>query len=95
MVTKDPDTEGKRFYLLFDTKPVYVKPTFWNRYGPGALVNMVLGVPRPGDPGTYPEGFEVKNIGPSTFVGKGQKEMEAMKEKLKTERTAACPFAVR
>jgi len=95
MVTKEPDSEGKRFYLLFDTAPVYIKPTIMNRYGPGALLNMVLGVPRPGDPGTYPEGFEIKDIGPTTFAGKGQKEMQVMKEKLMTERTAGCPFTVR
>ncbi|KAJ9609957.1 hypothetical protein H2200_006287 [Cladophialophora chaetospira] len=95
MVTREPDANGKRYYILWDTAPVYVKPTLWNRWGPGAIVSLLLGIARPGDADTFPEGFEVKNTGPSVFVGKGQKEMEASKEKLKIERTGGCPFAVR
>ncbi|ETI22121.1 hypothetical protein G647_06193 [Cladophialophora carrionii CBS 160.54] len=95
MLTKEPDAKGKRYYLVWDTAPVYVKPTLWNRWGPGALLGLLLGISRPGDPDTYPEGFEVKNVGPSVFVGKGQKEMDLVKEKLMKERTGGCPFAVR
>ena len=95
MLTKEPDAKGKRYYLLFDTSPVYVKPTVWNRWGPGAMVNMLLGIPRPGDHNTYPEGFEINSMGPSVFAGKGQKEMSATRDKLKKERTGGCPFAVR
>ncbi|KIX08097.1 uncharacterized protein Z518_02752 [Rhinocladiella mackenziei CBS 650.93] len=95
LLTKEPDANGRRYYVKWDTTPVYVKPTLWNRWGPSAIMNVIMGVPRPGDKGTYPEGFEIKNAGPSAFVGKGVKEMEATKEKLRKERTAGCPFAVR
>ncbi len=95
MLTKQRDADGKRFYLVWDTAPVYVKPTLWNRWGPGAVLSLLLGISRPGDPGTYPEGFEVKDTGPAVFVGKGQKEMDATKERLRTERTGGCPFALR
>ncbi|KIX95377.1 uncharacterized protein Z520_08894 [Fonsecaea multimorphosa CBS 102226] len=95
MMTKEPDAKGRRYYVTWDTAPVYVKPTLWNRWGPGAMVHLVLGIPRPGDPGTYPEGFEISSTGPSAFVGKGSKEMEMTRERLKRERTGGCPFAVR
>lgn len=95
LMTKEPDASGRRFYVKWDTMPVYVKPTLWNRWGPGAIVNMMMGLPRPGDPGTYPEGFEIKNVGPSAFNGKGVKETEIAKERLRKERTAGCPFAFR
>ncbi|KIW91262.1 uncharacterized protein Z519_08158 [Cladophialophora bantiana CBS 173.52] len=95
MMTKEPDASGRRYYVTWDTAPVYVKPTLWNRWGPGAMVHLLLGVPRPGDPGTYPEGFEIKTTGPSVFIDKGQKEMEMTRQRLKKERTGGCPFAVR
>lgn len=94
MLTKEPDSKGKRYYLIWDTAPVYVKPTLWNRWGPGGLASLLLGVARPGDPGTYPEGFEIKSVGPTVFEGKGQKEMEIFREKVKKERTVGCPFAI-
>ncbi|KAK5030138.1 hypothetical protein LTR13_008451 [Exophiala sideris] len=93
--TKEPDKKGRRYVLKWDTVPMYVKPTLWNRWGPGAAIGALLGIPRPGDEGTYPDGFVVENVGPSVFVGKGTKEMEVTKEKLKKERTGGCPFAVR
>jgi hypothetical protein len=95
MLTDKPDRNGRRYYLVWDTAPVYVKPTLWNRWGPGGLFCYFLGIPRPGDEGTYPEGFEVKSTGPAAFVGKGSKEMDVSKEKLKRERTGGCPFAVK
>ncbi|EXJ82053.1 hypothetical protein A1O1_08122 [Capronia coronata CBS 617.96] len=95
LLTKEPDSKGRRYILWWDTMPIYVKPTWWNRWGPGALVSVLLGVPRPGDKGMHPEGFEVKDVGPTVFVGKGVKEMEAGKEKLRQARTGGCPFAIR
>ncbi|EXJ77408.1 hypothetical protein A1O3_09634 [Capronia epimyces CBS 606.96] len=95
LLTQEPDKSGRRYILWWDTMPVYVRPTLWNRWGPGALVSMLLGVPRPGDEGMHPEGFEVKDVGPTVFVGKGAKEMEATKEKLRETSTGGCPFNVR
>lgn len=93
--TKEPDKKGQRYILKWDTMPVYVKPTLWNRWGPGAAIGALLGIPRPGDQGTYPEGFKIEDVGPSVFVGKGAKEMELTRDKLRKERTGGCPFAVR
>ena len=93
--TKEPDKNGRRYILKWDTTPTYVKPTLWNRWGPGAFTGMLLGIPRPGDKDTYPEGFQIKTTGPSVFAGKGEKEMEITKERLRKERTGGCPFAVR
>jgi hypothetical protein len=93
--TKDPDDKGRRYILKWDTMPTYVKPTWWNRWGPGGIVNLIMGVPRPGDEGMYPEGFAVKDTGPPVFVGKGSKEMAMTKEKLKMEASSGCPFAIR
>lgn len=95
LCSEKPDQQGRRYILRWDTQPVYVKPTLWNRWGPGAIANMLLGVPRPGDPGMFPEGFAIKDVGPAAFVAKGQQEMNTYKETLKRERTAGCPFAVR
>jgi hypothetical protein len=95
MLATEPDSGGKRYYLIYDTAPVYVKPTLWNRWGTGGLMNLLMGLPRPGDPGMYPGGFEIKNVGPSAFAGKGTAEMQATEERLIKERTGGCPFAVR
>ncbi|KIW38083.1 uncharacterized protein PV06_10052 [Exophiala oligosperma] len=96
LLTKTPDQNGRRYIVRWDTTPTYVKPTLWNRWGPGAMVNMLIGIPRPGDKDMYPEGFEVKNVGPLAFAnGKGEKEMQMTKERLKRERTGGCPFAMR
>ncbi|KAL2414256.1 ER-bound oxygenase mpaB' [Exophiala dermatitidis] len=95
LLSEKPDRKGRRYVLRWNTMPVYVKPTLWNRWGPGALVNMLLGVPRPGDQGMYPEGFEVKDVGPPVFVGKGSKEMDATKQRLQNAQRGGCPFAVR
>lgn len=94
-MTTQPDEKGWRYILWWDTTPIYVKPTVWNRWGPGALVNVLLGVPRPGDEGMCPEGFQVKDVGPTVFVGKGAKEMDVARENLRENRTGGCPFAIR
>lgn len=57
--TRKPYKIGQRYILRWDTMPVYMKPTLWNRWGPGAVANLLLGVPRPGDEGMCPEGLEI------------------------------------
>lgn len=95
LLTKEPDRGGRRYVVRWDTKPVYVKPTLWNRWGPGALISSALGVAVPGDEGTYPEGFTVRETGPQAFKGKGNKQVDEDVQQLKKEITAGCPFAVR
>lgn len=93
-LTDQPDKAGRRYFVLWDTKPVYVKPTLWNRWGPGALMSRALGVAVPGDPGTYPEGFVIDEVGPSVFAGKGRQEALETVKRLETEANVGCPFAM-
>lgn len=93
--TKEPDRAGRRYVVRWDTQPVYVKPTIWNRWGPGALISSALGMALPGDEGTYPEGFVVTETGPLAFKGKGNKEVDEGVQQLKKEITAGCPFQLR
>jgi hypothetical protein len=95
MVTKIPDTNGRRYYVTWDTVPTYVKPTLWNRWGPGAMISWLMGMPLPGDHNMYPEGFVVKDVGPKAFVGNGSKEAAATVQKLEKEPNVGCPFAIR
>lgn len=93
--TPEPDQAGRRYVVRWDTQPVYVKPTFWNRWGPGAWVSSALGMTLPGDEGTYPEGFVVRDAGPQAFRGKGSKEIDDGVQQLTKELTAGCPFQFR
>ncbi|CAK7212454.1 hypothetical protein SCUCBS95973_001468 [Sporothrix curviconia] len=82
--------------------PWYIQPSFWNRWGPVALVKRATGGVVPGDARaeergqrgqTYlPEGFLVADLGPISTMGAGQKEMAAEMERLKAMRAAGCPF---
>ncbi len=95
ITTKEPDEKARRYIIKWETTPTYVKPTWWNRWGPGGIMSLIMGKPRPGDEGMYPEGFTIKDTGPSVFVGKGAKEMAMTKEKLRAQGIGGCPFAVR
>jgi len=48
----------------------------------------------PGSEGNrfYPNGYDISEVGPSRFEGKGTKDMNATAEKLRVERPAGCPF---
>ncbi|KAJ5832670.1 hypothetical protein N7474_000981 [Penicillium riverlandense] len=66
--------ENNRFFLTqWEAAPYYVKPTFWNRWGPVAWLTWMLGRPLPGDEGDkyYPRGYTIQDIGPKYFEGKG------------------------
>ncbi|KAI2730611.1 hypothetical protein DTO012A7_5738 [Penicillium roqueforti] len=91
---KQPDTNNRYHRKSWDALPYYVKPTFWNRWGPMAWVSWALGHPVPGDQGEkyYPKGYHIHDIGPKYFEGKGQKEIEEMMKELKISRTGKCPF---
>lgn len=93
LVEDQADADGRRHFSRYDTLPYYVKPTFLNRWGPGAMASRLMGVPLPGDPGYYPEGFKTSDAGPSALSGKGRVEAEMTKERLAKERTGGCPFA--
>ncbi|KAJ5682260.1 hypothetical protein N7462_005425 [Penicillium macrosclerotiorum] len=92
--TDEPDENNRFFLTEWEAAPYYVKPTFWNRWGPMAWLTRILGRPVPGDEGNkyYPAGYEIQDIGPKYFEGRGRKSIETMMEELKTVRTGKCPF---
>ncbi|KAL4969183.1 uncharacterized protein BDV14DRAFT_196493 [Aspergillus stella-maris] len=83
------------FITQWDGAPYYVKPTLWNRWGPGAWYTWALGRPLPGDEGDkyYPDGYLISDVGPKYFEGKGKKAQVEGVEALKGVRTGGCPFA--
>ncbi|KAK5090910.1 hypothetical protein LTR05_001088 [Lithohypha guttulata] len=94
-LSKEESPEGRRWIRLWSTTPHYVKPTFWNRWGPGGLYQLMLGAPRPGDVGMCPEGYLRSNLGPRAFNGKGIDVFEQQKARLTQSRTGGCPFIIK
>ncbi|KAJ5166834.1 uncharacterized protein N7482_005615 [Penicillium canariense] len=92
--TEEPDENNRFFLTEWEAAPYYVKPTFWNRWGPMAWVTRMLGRPLPGDEGDkyYPHGYHIQDMGPRYFEGKGRKALEEAMEEFKEYRTGKCPF---
>ncbi|KAJ5211148.1 hypothetical protein N7491_010968 [Penicillium cf. griseofulvum] len=92
--TDEPDENNRFFLRQWDAAPYYVKPTFWNRWGPTAWLTWALGRPLPGDEGNkyYPTGYSVPDVGPKHFEGKGRKQLDETLLELKGYRTGKCPF---
>ena len=97
LIIDTPDAQGRRALSRYDNFPYYVRPTWANRWGPGAWISWARGLPIPGNEGFLPEGFQTMNVGPRAFEGKGRMEAEKTKEKLlqTRARTGGCPFAFR
>jgi hypothetical protein len=74
--------------------PFYIKPTIWNRWGPGAWVIWLLGGVLPGDDPKYyvPQGYSVSSLGPRNVMGKGLAEVEAEMQRLREKGRSGCPF---
>lgn len=92
--TKDADENDRIFITKWESAPYYVKPTIWNRWGPGAWLTWLRGQPVPGDDGSkyYPQGYYIPDVGPRYFEGKGRASLEMTMEELKMTRTGGCPF---
>ncbi|KAJ5793977.1 hypothetical protein N7457_000576 [Penicillium paradoxum] len=92
--TEKADQNERYFITKWDAAPYYVKPTFWNRWGPTAWLTWALGRPVPGDEGNkyYPTGYNIPDVGPKYFEGKGKKHLDETLEELKGYRTGKCPF---
>ncbi|KAF4227247.1 hypothetical protein CNMCM6805_003279 [Aspergillus fumigatiaffinis] len=92
--TERPDEHNRIFITHWDAAPYYVKPTFWNRWGPTAWLTWALGKPLPGDMGDkyYPQGYYTADVGPKYFEGKGRQTVEKITEELKVSRAGKCPF---
>ncbi|KAM0807802.1 putative ER-bound oxygenase mpaB/mpaB'/Rubber oxygenase catalytic domain-containing protein [Seiridium cardinale] len=74
--------------------PFYVRPTLWNRWGPGAWAIWLYGGKVPGDqPREYmSRGYKFEDLGPVNCTGKGGDEMKADVERMKTKGMGGCPF---
>jgi len=91
----EPDSKTGRFFLnSYLVRPYYNKPGFLNRWGPEAWFVWINGGKVPSSDGSqfYPHGYEISEVGPSRYVGKGISEMNATAEKLRAERPVGCPF---
>ncbi|CAI7672442.1 unnamed protein product [Penicillium bialowiezense] len=93
-IAQKPDEDNRYHRMSWDALPFYIRPTFWNRWGPVAWVSWLMGHPVPGDHGEkyYPQGYHIRDIGPKYFEGKGHKEIKDTMEELKISRTGKCPF---
>jgi hypothetical protein len=80
--TSYTDKDGRRWVTTYDALPQYVKPTWWNRWGPGGLMSLAMGIPRPGDKEMFGKGWKIDEVGPTRFVKKGEKEYHATYGKL-------------
>ena len=94
-LSKETSPEGRRWLTVWSTTPHYIKPTFWGRWGPPGLYQLLLGAPRPGDQGMCPEGYLRSNVGPRAFEGKGRDAFEQGKSRIAKTRTGGCPFVTR
>ena len=91
----DPKT-GRVQHLDYLVQPYYMAGTFWNRWGPEALLTRMLGghVPGSGFGGEelMPGGFLFEDIGPVATMGRGKAEMAEWERRLRGERMSGCPF---
>ncbi|TLD19958.1 hypothetical protein PspLS_09381 [Pyricularia sp. CBS 133598] len=90
---EDVGPDGRRTFVTWAGLPVYVRPTFWNRWGPEALYSRMIGKPLPGDKGMEPQGYLLKDAGPRQHSGKGWEEAELNAKKMLKTRRGGCPFA--
>ena len=76
-------------------QPWYVKPTFWSKWGPSALLVRALGGKAPGSHKDryQPEGYNLMTIGPEPQRGKGLEDMVIDADIIKARGVATCPFS--
>jgi hypothetical protein len=88
----NPKTCG-HWLQVYAAHPWYVKPTWYKRWGPGALYNKFVGIPLPGDDAKYfPDGFITEEVGPENFIGKGMADMYKDRIQLCAIKKGSCPF---
>ncbi|KAH8197741.1 hypothetical protein TruAng_008075 [Truncatella angustata] len=74
--------------------PFYIKPTTWNRWGPGAWAVWLYGGKVPGDEPVehMAQGYKFEDLGPRNRMGHGTDEMQSDFERLRTKGMGGCPF---
>lgn len=78
----------------FGHYPFYLKPTFWNRWGPMAWVTWLAGGKLPGDDSMEfrPQGYSFDTVGPPKKEHKGKEEMLKTVDELLSSERGGCPF---
>ncbi|KKZ68562.1 hypothetical protein EMCG_01010 [[Emmonsia] crescens] len=85
--------EARYFFVNWEGAPIYIEPTFMNRWGLRAWYTWLRGMPLPGDdPNHGPNGYYIPDVGPKNFEGKGRDQVNKTRERLQKERTGQCPF---
>ncbi|KGO42352.1 hypothetical protein PEX1_000950 [Penicillium expansum] len=96
-LVRDMPNQVTRLYN-FERKtlqPWYVQPTFWSKWGLGALLVRALGGKVPGSRGDryQPGGYDLMTIGPDPQKEHGAEEMRSDIEVIKARGVATCPFS--
>lgn len=95
-ILTEPDKKtGRLRYTHYKDRPYYVQPTFWNRWGPEALMWRLMGGVVPGgkDGEKYmPQGYLFEEIGPRRVVGRGKETTDKFEENIRMVRKGGCPF---
>ncbi|KAI9837655.1 MAG: hypothetical protein M1837_002915 [Sclerophora amabilis] len=80
-----------RYYIA---QPWYIKETFWNQWGPFALLAWLNGRPIPGREWSS-DGYRIEQMGPLQYEDRGSEEIVAIASDWEDEERAKslCPFA--
>ncbi|KAK6338158.1 hypothetical protein TWF696_001629 [Orbilia brochopaga] len=76
-ITHDPvdasvPLSQRRYYTsIWETDPWYFKKTYWNTYGPGALLCKFMGWAVPNQEFDSVSGYRIGEMGPKAAIGKG------------------------
>jgi len=70
----------------------YMKPTFWNNWGPQALFKRIIGKPIPGD-AFLPKGYLISEVGPKIAQKRNKSEHDVAVAGLMSKGRGGCPFA--
>ncbi|KAK3937571.1 hypothetical protein QBC46DRAFT_319308 [Diplogelasinospora grovesii] len=91
-ITDQPDPATGRYYAArWFLHPWYTKRPSLERWGPLAWMAWAQGVET--KPAFRPEGYLVRELGPTSKVGKGNEDMDRTIEALKINDPKRCPFA--
>jgi hypothetical protein len=91
----EQNEHGRYTFQTYKVHPYYAKPTFWNRWGPEALLTRLFGGEVPGSEKFLPKGYKFEEIGPEKMANRGKDVTDKFEERLKVERTPGCPFSRR
>jgi hypothetical protein len=99
LVSEEADPETGKYHLQrYFSHPWYIKPTLASRWGFDALRTRFLwGGVVPGAEGEkyHPGGYDIRDVGPEGLQGKGKKEMEITRQRLRERaKLGGCPMTI-